>query len=188
MGFRAQLASSLLVTMQFWAYPAAASERSPLLGTFWEIAADRVTEATGQQIEASMLYAIALIESGHDKGDRAVAPWPLAINIAGKAHYPKSRADAVNLLETAGNKADVGLGQISLRWHGERVSSPADLLDPRTNIRIVADILIESFRADQNDLELNIGRYHSYNETRARAYGRRVLALTNRLEDLWGPQ
>ena len=37
-----------------------------------------------------------------------------------------------------------------------------------------------------SDLELVIGRYHSWDELRGRQYGRRVLELAHQLRELWG--
>lgn len=38
-------------------------------------------------------------------------------------------------------------------------------------------ILAEAIKSSPNDLELGIGRYHSWNEERARWYGQRVLSI-----------
>lgn len=158
----------------------------PLQGTIWEARAQRVSESTGTTLDAAVLYALALIESGRDHERRVVAPWPWALNIGGRAHYPDSQAEAIQLLEQATGSVDVGLGQISVRWHGGRVASPTVLLDPQTNLKIVADILIEGLNSSGSDIELGIGRYHTWDELRARQYGRRVLELAHRLRELWG--
>ena len=159
---------------------------NPLRGTVWETGAQRVSEMTGTNVDSAILYALALIESGRDHGAKVVAPWPWALNIGGRAHYPASKVEAIQLLGQAAGPVDVGLGQISVRWHGARVSSPTALLDPQTNLEIVADILIEGLSRSGSDLELGIGRYHSWDEFRGRQYGRRVLELAHQLRELWG--
>ena len=81
------------------------------------------------------------------------------------------------LQESEKYQLDIGLMQINLHWHGHRVSSAAELLDPITNLTVGSSILAEAIKSSPNDLELGIGRYHSWNEERARWYGQRVLSI-----------
>ena len=81
---------------------------------------------------------------------------------------------------------DVGLMQVNLRWHGHRIASPEELLEPERNLEIAAGILSEALATAPGDLELGIGRYHSPNEARARDYGRTVLTIWQGLQQLGG--
>ncbi|AIJ10630.1 transglycosylase SLT domain protein (plasmid) [Edwardsiella anguillarum ET080813] len=46
-------------------------------------------------------------------------------------------------------------------------------------------MLSEAIKSSPSDLELGIGRYHSWNdEARARNYGSRILAIYRNLRDL----
>jgi hypothetical protein len=101
--------------------------------------------------------------------------------------FYSSREAAVANLERLMNKyrpiaIDVGLMQVNLRWHGHHVSA-TELLDGRRNLEIAADILAEALRSAPGDAELGVGRYHQWrDEGVARRYGRRVLALLQRLQ------
>lgn len=72
--------------------------------------------------------------------------------------------------------------QINLHWHGHRVEKPEQLLNPETNLKIGAVILAEAIQSAPNNLELGIGRYHSWQNVQAAVlYGRRVLALADQI-------
>jgi soluble lytic murein transglycosylase-like protein len=83
-----------------------------------------------------------------------------------------------------GEAIDVGIMQINLHWHGHRVNDPAELLDPETNLLVGASVLATAIRSAPDDLALGIGRYHSWQEKRARDYGKRVLAIVHNLQGL----
>lgn len=145
-------------------------------GYQWEKAAQNVG------IDPVILYAVALAESASYRGLNMTSPWPYAIRNGSNATYAKSRIEAEQVLNKAlqeGEKyqLDIGLMQINLRWHEHRVNSPDELLDPITNLDIGSRILAEAIQSSPNDLELGIGRYHSWNEERARWYGQRVLSI-----------
>ena len=55
---------------------------------------------------------------------------------------------------------------------------------PARNLEIAAAILAEALATSPDDLELGIGRYHHPGEQRARAYGRTVLTIQERLRQL----
>ena len=90
-------------------------------------------------------------------------------------------ADLRDLL-TRYRNIDVGLMQVNLQWHGHR-ATPDALLDAGTNLDVAAAILAAAIASAPGDPELGIGRYHHWrNETVARAYGRRVLAVVQALQ------
>lgn len=111
-----------------------------------------------------------------------ISPWPWALRNGQEAIYAASQEAAKTLLNQAildkeKYMIDIGLMQINLHWHGHRVNSPAELLDPTTNLNVGAQILSEAIKSSPSDLEIGIGRYHSWNKERARWYGRRVLSI-----------
>ncbi|MDD2761826.1 MAG: transglycosylase SLT domain-containing protein, partial [Methylomonas sp.] len=115
--------------------------------------------------------------------------WPWALNKSGKALMPASRREAHALLKQSldeGNRLiDVGLMQINWRWHGHRVSTPAQLLDPMINVQIGAELLATAIRSAPHDLALGIGRYYSWNNVEAAvAYGQSVMAIADHVRQV----
>jgi conjugal transfer mating pair stabilization protein TraG len=76
----------------------------------------------------------------------------------------------------------VGLLQVSLKRHGQRVGDPAGLLDPAVNLTVAAAALTEAIGTAGGDVVLGVGRYrYPEDDTAARSYGQRVLALRDAL-------
>lgn len=103
-------------------------------------------------------------------------PWPFTLNYKKKGRYFHSHQGALyvlrQILEKDGSNAlvDVGMCQVNLRWHGDKVESPEDLLDFRANVRIAAGILAEGKRI-RGTWEKAAGYYHSPgNSKRAQWY------------------
>jgi len=114
-------------------------------------------------IPSTVLYAVALQESGHRRNGRFV-PWPWSLNVAGQPRRYTTRAEACADLQqamrsTPHTRIDVGLGQINLGYHQQRYASACDLLDPYRNLAIAAEILKEQHTPGEDWL-LAIGRYH----------------------------
>jgi len=114
-------------------------------------------------IPSSVLYAVALQESGIRRNQRLV-PWPWSLNIAGQSRRFESRFHACTALQqalrdTPSTRIDVGLAQINLGYQHHRYRQPCGLLDPYRNLAIAAEILKEQHRPDEDWL-LAIGRYH----------------------------
>ena len=137
-------------------------------------------------VAPTLLLAVSLMESGK-RDNQTVSPWPYAFNTAGQSHFAPTHAAAVTYLRQAmrryhPNRIDVGLMQINLRWHGDKVSSAEALLDPVTNLRIGCDVLKAALASAPGDPELGIGRYHHWrDERRSRRYGRRVQGIWSNL-------
>jgi len=145
--------------------------------------------AKQHQLDPYILYAVALKESANDADPASVKPWPWALNKSGKALMPTSRQEAQALLKRSldeGNRLiDVGLMQINLRWHGHRVSTPAQLLEPMTNVQIGAELLAAAIRSAPHDLALGIGRYYSWTNVEAAvAYGQSVMAIADQVRQV----
>ena len=137
-------------------------------------------------LDPYVLYAVALVESAK-VSKRVAKPWPWALNRQGHPFIPSSLTEAKDILGGSLAKGirniDVGLMQVNVRWQGHRVGRPEDLLDPETNLRVGADILAESIESAPGNLVLGIGRYHAgfQDEARAYRYGRRVLAVAQKI-------
>lgn len=112
---------------------------------------------------ASLLEAIARQESGLN---------PLAVNIAGKSHYPTTREEAERLIRlaiTAGQSFDVGKMQINSWWMERYAIDPFSLLDPATNERWGKWILAEEIARHGLNWKA-VGKYHSPDLERGRRY------------------
>lgn len=101
--------------------------------------------ASGAGIPSEVLYAVALTESGL-RIDGIIRPWPWTLNVAGKGRFFKSREDACIALNQvlksiSAKRVDVGLAQINVGYHGQKVNHHCDLLDPYLNLSLAADIL-----------------------------------------------
>ena len=73
--------------------------------------------------------------------------------------------------------------QINWRWHKHRVKRPEDLLDPLTNVRIGADILLENIRRSPSDLVATLGRYHSHSVKKRNQYGLTVYYIYDQIKN-----
>ncbi len=155
-----------------------------LEGTVWEQESSRACK-----VDPKLLYAIALVESKKISGPVA-RPNPYALNIDNKAYHPTTHTKAADLLNSALTRTKsiaVGAMQVSIRWNGNRVSNPEDLLDLRTNVRVGTQILCEFIKGgkgDDHSLAVALGRYHTPNpelQHVARDYGVNVLRVWRRL-------
>jgi hypothetical protein len=159
--------------------PAAFSPGFP--GPEWRQAAQK------HGVDPLLLYAVAIRESGHNVGKDKVAPWPHALHFNGSrvAFYADSRMEAEQLLNLAlpiTENVDIGMAQVNWKSHKDKVKRPHDLLDPKTNLEVASRILSEAL-ASTPDIELGVGRYNSWNEQKARRYGREVLILYQAIKD-----
>jgi hypothetical protein len=144
-------------------------------------------EVTGHlaRLDPYLLYAVSYVESRLDRRGRT-GPWPYAVRTPKESYYPPDFKTAMELLASLPSEevadADLGWMQVNVRWHGNRVPDISHLLHPDINMRVGAGILREAINSLPRDLELAIGRYHTWmDEPRARDYGRRVLSLRARL-------
>ncbi|WP_024608507.1 lytic transglycosylase domain-containing protein [Pseudoalteromonas sp. TAB23] len=142
-------------------------------------------------LDPILLYSVALAESASGRGNEKISPWPWTLRTIKEPFYALNQNQAVTrltqLLKEKGSKTsvDIGLMQINLFWHGHRVKTPVDLLDPVINLDTGAQILSETIASASGDLELGIGRYHNWKDhVRSRAYGRRVLSIYNQIKTL----
>jgi hypothetical protein len=148
---------------------------------YWVIAQE-------EQVPATILYAIALTESGMRIGTGSFRPFPWTVVSQGKSLRFNNRIEAIaktnSLLASGVTNIDVGLMQTNLHWHGYRFKSVTQALDPWVNVRNGARIL----RAEQQrkrckpDWWCAVGRYHSYRPEAGRQYAARVRAFYQQLK------
>lgn len=134
------------------------------------------------------MFAVALYESRQRAGQGVIAPHPYAMySSATGSHFPatKQAAEAVLAEELRKTRViDVCPMQINIRWNGHRVSRPADLLNLPTCLSVGASLLSAALASAPGDLELGVGRYHTWNVSRegdARQYGRNVIRIWQNL-------
>jgi hypothetical protein len=152
--------------------------RQSFPGPLWKQAA----KAHG--IDPVLLYSVALFESGRQGGKNRVGPWPFALhfNQADVSIYALSAREARFVLaRVTTDNVDIGLGQVNYKNHKDKVQRREDLLDPKINLTVASKILAEALSSTP-DQELGVGRYHSWTEWRARAYGRKVLTIFRALK------
>ncbi|WP_082880205.1 transglycosylase SLT domain-containing protein [Methylomonas methanica] len=154
-----------------------------LRNTLWGQVANR------HRLDPYILYAVALVESANSADHATITPSPWSINKSGKSIISTSMQEAQRILNKTvaeGNRhIDVGMMQVNLYWHGHKVDKPEQLLNPVTNLEIGANVLAEAIQSSPNNLELGIGRYHSWQNVHAAIqYGQRVIALANQIRTL----
>lgn len=177
-----KLKSARLLTLIFGSIALATSNETSAFSL-----KDSVFEKAGMEynVDPVLLYSIALVESAIDapeKGFLKPSPWTLRTN---KPYYAKSKQEAEALLDRliqTNKSIDVGMMQINLKWHGHRVKSPKELLDPLTNVRTGAQIISEQIKRYPKDAALAVGNYHSSRPDRARWYARHVLRVYTNLK------
>jgi hypothetical protein len=156
-----------------------AQARPGFPGALWKQAAEK------HGVDPVMLYSVALFESGNRGGRNKTGPWPFALhfNETGVSIYASSIQEARFVLaHVTTDNVDIGLGQVNYKSHKDKVQRPEDLLDPKINLMVASKILAEALTSTR-DPELGVGRYHSWKEWRARAYGRKVLTIYKALKD-----
>ena len=135
-------------------------------------------------LDPLLLYAVAITESGIEIQQGKVSPWPFTFRAKDARYYAddlNEAKEALKLFQSKyGKRVDVGMGQINLHWHSHRVPDVESLLDPETNLSIMAEILKETL-ASSNDLLTGIGRYHSWTEERTQWYGSKIMKIYSNL-------
>jgi len=136
-------------------------------------------------LETETFYGIAIQESGASWTDGSFRPWPWTLNVnssnntditPGPRRYAtrKSAEKALDFFIKKGiTNVDVGLMQINLKWHGEKVDNKLSLLDPQTNLLVAAQILRDV--KDPNSKFQTVARYHSFNPKHGNGYAKKVL-------------
>ena len=127
-------------------------------------------------VPAGILYSVGLAETGR-KGSLQ----PYALNIEGKAVFPRSLPDALSAFEEArrgGAKLiDLGCMQINYHYHGDHFAGPRDMLDPARNVDYAARFL-HDLHARHVTWSMAVARYHAGpdNDPAQKRYVCRVIA------------
>lgn len=128
------------------------------------------------QIPVGILYAVGLTETGR-KGSLQ----PNAMNIEGRAVFPKSKAEALRIFTEArrgGTKlVDLGCMQINHHYHADKFASVAEMLDPHRNVDYAARFLVQLKQKHQS-WSMAVARYHAgpNNDPAQKRYVCRVIA------------
>lgn len=135
------------------------------------------------KIDGLILFAISVHETGKRDPESPLKPWPYSVNTPKGPIYAADRAAAERLLVEWENddRLDIGLMQVNLGVHRERVSDPLHLIDPATNVRIGAQILAEAIAVEHGDVWAGVGRYHSADPKRSQPYVTEVEEVFRRL-------
>lgn len=127
-------------------------------------------------IPVGILYAVGLTETGR-KGSLQ----PNAMNIEGKAVFPKTPREAVAAFKTARSGGarliDLGCMQINHHYHSSHFRSVEDMLDPRRNVDYAARFLVQ-LHARHETWSMAVARYHAGpdNDPAQKRYVCRVIA------------
>ncbi len=127
-------------------------------------------------VPVGILYAVGLTETGR-KGTLQ----PNALNIEGKAVFPRSPGEALaafNAARRSGAKLiDLGCMQINHHYHGGHFRSVEEMLDPRRNVDYAARFLAD-LHARHMTWSMAVARYHAGpdNDPAQKRYVCRVIA------------
>ena len=167
-----------IILISLWGLLSSPAYSNSLQNSLWGSAASYAG------INVATLYGIAVQESGMRWSDGTFRPWPwtLYINVskngikAGARRYA-NKQDAeqalLNLIRKGIRNVDVGIMQVNLYWHGDKVPNDLALLDPRTNITVAARYLKEL--NTKNNISKTVGGYHSpSNAERGKTYANHV--------------
>ena len=142
--------------------------------------------ATAEGIPHTLLYAMALTESGKQiEPAGGYRPWPWTLNLAGQGYFFDSRLEAWQALTRwigEGKRSiDIGIMQVNWRYHQERLGTTWQALDPYHNLRVGAAILQECYQ-NRHDWWSSVGCYHApANANRADRYRQRVVSHWRRI-------
>ena len=117
-------------------------------------------------ISVDLLAAVAWAES---------KMLPYALNVGGKAYYFTSKEQALRMLREIGTgNVDIGLLQVNYRLWGEPLGlQKEDLLDSKV-CAIIGAMILTSNLQKHRDPWVAIGKYHSGDKKRMRAYQAKV--------------
>ncbi len=142
--------------------------------------------ATAEGIPHTLLYAMALTESGKQiEPAGGYRPWPWTLNLAGQGYFFDSRLEAWQALTRwigEGKRSiDIGIMQVNWRYHQERLGTTWQALDPYHNLRVGAAILQACYQ-NRHDWWSSVGCYHApANANRADRYRQRVVSHWRRI-------
>lgn len=179
MSNRASLFSMLLSTLALFGTGEAVG--LPDDAVLCDQAADFAAQNSAAPFE--VLQAIARVETGRDMGGE-IAPWPWAVNYAGKGHWFASEVDAFDfanaLLAQGEDNFDLGCFQVNQHWHGAKFASLTEALSPRRNAIVAAEYLQAGFQKS-GSWGAAVAAYHSKNDEAGQQYLVKVEAMLQRM-------
>lgn len=120
-------------------------------------------------IPSGLLLSIASVESGLK---------PFAMNVNGKAIFPKSYNEAVRVAKEAlavgATNIDLGVMQVNYRWHNEQFSSLEAMLHPKTNIKYAGALLAGLYK-QHGSWHKAVRFYHSARPEYHLKYSRKIV-------------
>lgn len=139
------------------------------------------------EVPASLLYAVALTESGR-KTSQGLEPWPWTLNISGRGHYYPDRQTMFKALMAAissGKQVDIGLTQLNWYWKYNRLLSPWQATEPVFNLKTACTIIREHYDKEPAKGWFHAtGKYHrESNSPRSRIIRKRYV---ERVRKHWG--
>lgn len=115
--------------------------------------------AARYEVPLGVLYAVGMTETGH-RGSLQ----PYAMNVAGRAHFAGSVAEALSAFATARRNGvrliDLGCMQINHHYHGQHFTSVEAMLDPGRNVDYAARFL-RKLREREGSWTMAVARYHA---------------------------
>ncbi|MCR4264802.1 transglycosylase SLT domain-containing protein [Nitratireductor sp. ZSWI3] len=115
--------------------------------------------AAKYDVPAGILYAVGLTETGI-RGSLQ----PYALNVEGKAVFPRSIGEAVQHVEQARRDGarliDLGCMQINHHYHATHFSSLRAMLDPHRNVDYAARFLVD-LKKRHGSWSMAVARYHA---------------------------
>lgn len=142
-----------------------------------------IAEAEG--VPASVLYAVAMTESGVTLQSGRQHPWPWSLYAEGRTLRYRTRLETwralTEFLAKGVTRVDIGLMQVNWAYHRHALGDPWTALDPYYNLRVGAAILRAQFQAT-GDWWQAVGRYHApHHAERAHRYRARVVTWYRRI-------
>ncbi|MFL6600829.1 MAG: transglycosylase SLT domain-containing protein [Steroidobacteraceae bacterium] len=101
-------------------------------------------------------------------------------------NYEAALAKLREVLARGETNVDIGILQINWRANGYRLPNPAELLIPRNNIDVAAQMLRELLDRCNGDWSCAVARYHSPRTDLGEAYEASVRRIVERLRGIPG--
>ncbi|MEM7290043.1 MAG: transglycosylase SLT domain-containing protein [Pseudomonadota bacterium] len=116
-------------------------------------------------VPVALLYAVGLAESGR-KGKLH----PFALNVEGRAFFPKSRGEALKIFKremSSGRRLiDLGCMQINHKYHASEFPSLEAMLNPKLNVDYSARFL-RRLKDRHGTWSVAVARYHAGDKNHA---------------------
>jgi hypothetical protein len=166
--FAASVRMTVVTALCFSA--AANAAPPPIFGSGQDVGTTRASawrDAAAQyHVDSFTLYALALVETRRQWSDGLVRPWPWTLHTPaeGALYFPSYEEALIKLravLASGEKNVDVGMLEVNWRANAYRLPDPAQLLMPKNNIAIAAQIYGECLSRNARDWMRSVACYHS---------------------------